>query len=156
MLTLPLHTSHRTQPLDRTIFGPLKKYFNDEVNSWMMRNPGKTVTIYQMGQLIGNSWLKAASPHNIISGFSCTGIWPLDKNVFSDDDFLPSTIFNKENIPKRGTLEIPDTEPEPELQTPIESEKENTEREPETDDPRSEFVSPDMIRSYPKVSYIIA
>ena len=28
ILTLPPHTSHKTQSLDRTVFGPLKVYFN--------------------------------------------------------------------------------------------------------------------------------
>lgn len=27
-MTLPPHTSHKTQPLDRSVFGPLKNYFN--------------------------------------------------------------------------------------------------------------------------------
>lgn len=29
LLTLPPHTSHRLQPLDKTVYGPLKHYYND-------------------------------------------------------------------------------------------------------------------------------
>ncbi|XP_064598457.1 uncharacterized protein LOC135464820 [Liolophura sinensis] len=95
IITLPPHTSHKTQPLDRTVYGPLKAFFNDEANSYMMRNPGKTITIYQMGQLIDAAWLKAATPSNIISGFKVTGIWPFNRNVFGDEEFLPSSVIDR-------------------------------------------------------------
>lgn len=29
LLTLPPHTSHKLQPLDRSVYGPLKRYYND-------------------------------------------------------------------------------------------------------------------------------
>ena len=82
IVTLPPHTSHKTQPLDRCVYGPLKKFFSDNANSWMLTNPEKNITIYEMGELIGNAWIKAATTQNIISGFKVTGIWPFDRNVF--------------------------------------------------------------------------
>jgi hypothetical protein len=45
ILTLPPHTSHKVQPLDRTAFGPYKAYYNACLNDWMLSNPGKPVTI---------------------------------------------------------------------------------------------------------------
>ncbi|KAI4819416.1 hypothetical protein KUCAC02_004663, partial [Chaenocephalus aceratus] len=39
MLTLPPHTSHRLQPLDKTVYGPLKTY-NRAMDGWMRSNPG--------------------------------------------------------------------------------------------------------------------
>ena len=48
IITLPLHSSQKTKPLDRTVYGPLKAFFNDEAISWMMQNPRKTKTIYQI------------------------------------------------------------------------------------------------------------
>ena len=59
ILTLPPHTSHKTQPLDRTVFGPLKVYFISAANSWMMINPGRHITIREMGGYIGAAWMKA-------------------------------------------------------------------------------------------------
>ena len=60
IITLPPHTSLKTQPLDRSVFGPMNKYYNSCVNAWMMKNPGLPVTIRQVGQFIGESWLKAS------------------------------------------------------------------------------------------------
>ncbi|KAF2891884.1 hypothetical protein ILUMI_14289 [Ignelater luminosus] len=91
MLTLHPHTSAKLQPLDVGIHGPFKSYYNSAMDSWMLRNPGVPVTIYDVGQMIGTAFIKAMTPSNIMQYFKKTGIWPFDKDIFSDDDFLPST-----------------------------------------------------------------
>ena len=92
VITLPPHTSHKPQPSDRTVFGPMKAFYNAAANSWMMKNPGQNITIYQIAQLAGEAWMKAATPKNIISGFRVSGIWPFDRHVFGEDDFMPSSV----------------------------------------------------------------
>ena len=37
--SFPPHCSHKLQPLDRPMFGPLKKYFSDGQDAWMRNNP---------------------------------------------------------------------------------------------------------------------
>lgn len=39
--------------------------------------------------------MKAASAHNAIQGFESTGIWPTNRNVFNDVDFLPSSLTDR-------------------------------------------------------------
>jgi len=87
IVTLPPHTSNKTQPLDLAVYDPHKAFFNAAVNSWMLAHLGKTVTTYNMAQLMGDAWLKAATPSNIMSGFKTSGIWPIDRHVFSADHF---------------------------------------------------------------------
>ena len=65
ILTLPPHTSHKPQPLDRTIFGPLKVYSNSAAISWMIMNLGRHIPIREMGGFIGAAWMKAATHANI-------------------------------------------------------------------------------------------
>ena len=96
VVTLPPHTSQKTQPLDRSVFGPLKTFFNAEANALMMRQPGSPITIYQMAALIGSAWMKAATPVNITAGFRASGIWPLNRWVFGDEAFLPSQVTDVE------------------------------------------------------------
>ena len=55
-VTFPPHCSHKLQPLDNTVYGPLKRYFNEASNPWMTRNPGKTITIYDISQLLGEAF----------------------------------------------------------------------------------------------------
>ena len=57
------------------------------MNSWMIHNPGKPITIYDLAPLFFSSWDKAATQINIKSAFKCTGIHPLDNSIFDELDF---------------------------------------------------------------------
>lgn len=48
------------------------------------------MTIYDLPGIVKSALLCAASPANIEAGFACTGIWPFNRNIFSDSDFAPS------------------------------------------------------------------
>lgn len=97
ILTLPPHTSNKTQPLDRSVFGPFKSFYGNLCNSWMMTNPGKPLSIYQVAELSGTAWERAATPKNIKAGFRVSGIWPYDRDIFSEADFLPCTVTDRAN-----------------------------------------------------------
>ncbi|XP_045456095.1 MFS-type transporter clz9-like [Melitaea cinxia] len=47
LLTFPPHCTHKLQPMDRAIFGPLKKAINTACDNWMRSNAGKVMTICQ-------------------------------------------------------------------------------------------------------------
>ncbi|KAJ8910650.1 hypothetical protein NQ315_011632 [Exocentrus adspersus] len=89
MLTFPPHTSHRLQPLDRSVFGPFKKYYNQACHEWLLNNPGKPMTIYEVAECVGKSYPRAFTPSNIESGFRVSGIFPLNRHVFQEHEFLP-------------------------------------------------------------------
>lgn len=72
------HCSHKLQPLDRSVYGQLKKYFNRACNNWLAGNPGKTITIYDISELLKTSLPLAATIENIQSGFRVSGIPPLN------------------------------------------------------------------------------
>lgn len=95
LLTLPPHTSHRLQPLDRTVFGPMKCFFNRALDDFMRSNPGRSVTIYDVGGLSARAFTKALTVENITSGFRCTGIFPLNQDIFSDADFEVSMVTDR-------------------------------------------------------------
>lgn len=95
VLTLHPHTSGKLQPLDVGIYGPFKVYYNSAIDSWLMRNPGKPVTIYDVGELVGTAFQKAMTPINITHAFSKCGIYPFDRHKFTDEDFLPSSVTDR-------------------------------------------------------------
>lgn len=97
MLSFPPHCSHKLQPLDRSVFGPLKKFINSACTAWMKSNPGKTITIYDIPGIVATSLPMALTPNNIMSGFRVTGIYPFNRDIFSEQDFLPSYVTNREN-----------------------------------------------------------
>lgn len=69
ILTVPPHTSHKLQPLDRGVFGPLKAYYNEACTNWLLSNPGKPLTIYDISAISGKAYPLALTPTNITSGF---------------------------------------------------------------------------------------
>ena len=95
MLSFPPHCSHKLQPLDRTVFGPLKKLVNSAQDSWMRNHPGRSMTIYDIPSQIRYSWPLAATPKNIISGFRVAVIFPYNDNIFDDHDFAPCSVTDR-------------------------------------------------------------
>lgn len=114
IITLVPHTSNKTQPLDRTVFGPVKKFYNDAAVSWMMHHPGQTISIYNIAELVKDAWLRGATPMNIVSGFKAAGIWPFDRNVFPDEYFAPADVTDRPDPTNNGLpVAGPSSEGEP-------------------------------------------
>ncbi|MBS0032909.1 MAG: hypothetical protein KFE23_02420 [Candidatus Baumannia cicadellinicola] len=68
MLSFPPHCSHKLQPLDKSVYGPLKKYVNSACDDWMISNPGKTMTICDIPGIVARAYPLAMTPTNILSG----------------------------------------------------------------------------------------
>jgi len=95
LLTLPPHCSHEMQPLDVSVYGPLKKYYSDACTGWMHSNPGIVMTIYNISQCFGEAYPSAFCPKNIQSGFRSTGIWPFNRNIFVSDRFAGAHVTDR-------------------------------------------------------------
>jgi DDE superfamily endonuclease len=109
LLTFPPHCSHKLQPLDRSLFGPLKRYYNMESDCWMKSHPGRTMSMYDIPELVSRALPKAATPSNITAGFACTGIYPFDPDIFSDIDFMPSNVTDRPDPQDRADSELVNT-----------------------------------------------
>ena len=57
-----------------------------------MSNPGKTITIHDIAQLLGKTYPRAFTPENVTTGFRVTGIYHVDRAVFSEDEFLSAYV----------------------------------------------------------------
>ena len=69
MVTIHPHTSHKLQPLDRTVYGPFKRYYNAALDNWIRENSATTLSIYGVAQLAKQAFELAFTPRNILSGF---------------------------------------------------------------------------------------
>ena len=92
LLSFPPHCSNKLQPLDRTVFGPLKKIWGPEQQTWMRNNPGKTMTIFDLPGILRKTWPQSAVSGKIIKGFEVTGIYPFNRNIFTDVEYAPSFV----------------------------------------------------------------
>lgn len=144
LLTMPPHCSHRLQPLDVGVYSPFKTHYNVAANNWMLNNPGKTLTIYNVAEIAGIAFNNAMSRKNILSGFQKTGIFPFNDEIFTDDDFLCSSVTDR-----------PFSNPEPSTSVPL-VEKPSTSvssaEDPLTSVPRVEDSVPSTSSEVPSVA----
>lgn len=100
MLSIPPHTSHRLQPLDLTIFGPLSTAFNEACDTQMKANGYMAMTSEQLPSLLKSAWNKICSTEKAVNGFQSAGICPYNPNVFSDSEFYvePEAVAVEENV----------------------------------------------------------
>lgn len=78
ILCLPPHTTHLYQPLDKSIFGILKKEFSKAESALMRRSGNTHIGKQHLLQLLKTAWLKTLTPENITAGFRGCGVWPFD------------------------------------------------------------------------------
>ena len=106
ILTIPPHSSNKMQPLDVSCYAPFKAYYSDAVDSWNKQNPGRVFSIYEVATCVGIAHEKAMTPATIKNGFRKCGIYPFDRNVFTEADFLLSAVTFVED-PKTASSSAP-------------------------------------------------
>lgn len=151
ILTLPPHSSHKMQPLDIAVFFPFKNYYNAELDNWMIRNPGRTISIYDIAACVAVAFDRAMKPETIKSGFKKSGIFPFDDQVFTEDDFLSSYVtdrpsastersekphVSKDNLPKNNVDKI--------------NVISDVLVKPGSSNQKSNFISPEVFKGFPK------
>lgn len=60
----------------------------------MLSNPGRPVTMSKIAGFIGQAHPRAKLITNISHAFSKYGIFPVDRHIFSEIDFLPSNVID--------------------------------------------------------------
>lgn len=92
MLSFPPHTSHRLQPLDLTIFGPLKTAYSNECSIFMRQHPHQKITPYDVAEIFNHAYVRIAAIEKAQKGFAMCGVVPFNPNIFSQEDFAPSIL----------------------------------------------------------------
>ena len=95
MLSFPPHCSHPLQPLNRSVYGPLKKYINTASGAWMLNHPGQTMTIYDIPGIVNTSLPLNMTPNNIQAGFRVGGIYPFNSDISPDCEYSPSYVTDR-------------------------------------------------------------
>ena len=78
---LPPHTTHECQPLDCSLFKPLKDYWRQECHKFYFKNPRSVISKLNFNSVFREAWLSAITPANVISGFRNTGVYPFNRHA---------------------------------------------------------------------------
>ena len=94
LLCLPAHTSHLLQPLDVGVFKSFKHNFNKACKNYMMKHPGRVITVDVLASLVGEAYPLSFTPLNIMSGFKKSGVWPINPGEAIDRRTDPSRALH--------------------------------------------------------------
>jgi hypothetical protein len=90
---LPSHTSHKLQPCDVAVFGPLKAAYRKQVEQ-LYRGGANMVGKQHFTLLYSRARAMAITPRNIKSGWSKCGLFPFD----------PDRVLGEIQKPQEGNL----------------------------------------------------
>nr|XP_047125617.1 uncharacterized protein LOC124807611 isoform X2 [Hydra vulgaris] len=102
----------------------LKIFYDQEVSTWLRHHPGRPVTELEVGELFGKAYGKAATVQNCQSGFKKCGIYPFDRNVFTEKDFAAAKATDHSYVVSKISKPNNTSEMHPTLNNGLDSAKE--------------------------------
>lgn len=104
ILKLPPHSSHLLQPLDVSVFKPIKDRWDAKLVKWQREHPGKKILKKTFSVLTKTIW-KETDPVVIQHGFRKAGIYPFNDQVITPEKFDPSAYKRWQSI-RTGMVHI--------------------------------------------------
>lgn len=142
ILSLPPHTTHKMQPLDKTYMGSLKAKYSEEVRRWIMIN-GRPVTHFDLAEIFGKAYLNCQTASIAINGFRATGIYPPNPNIFPDCEYEAAEMESLEESGCSSSHITGDTSPRTTLQQIIQ-------QSPIASGSGRQVITPKQLRPAPK------
>jgi hypothetical protein len=104
---LPSHTSHKTQPCDVAVFGPLKTAYREQVER-LEQGGVNTIGKQHFTSLYKPARERAFTPKNIRAGFAASGLFPFNpdrvlRTVAKPPDELTLAVIDE--APCQGDVE---------------------------------------------------
>ncbi|KAF2897059.1 hypothetical protein ILUMI_09111 [Ignelater luminosus] len=73
------------------------------MDEWMASNTRKPFDIFHIASLVGKVYENSFSMNNILSEFIKTGIYPMNQEIFEDNEFLSSFVTAREEAETSNT-----------------------------------------------------
>lgn len=94
-LTLPPHSSHVIQPLDKGFYGPLKAAYAVEAEKWLVQHPGEVIRLSDVARIFKEAYTATARVKIAEKAFEVTGIEPFNPDVINEELFAPSLVTDQ-------------------------------------------------------------
>ncbi|KAM4066766.1 DDE superfamily endonuclease [Hirsutella rhossiliensis] len=103
LLFLPPHTSHVLQPLDLSVFSPLKHYYRKQVGFLSLLTDSSPVGKQNFLSCYQKAREQALTASNIKGGWKATGLWPVTSNTpYSTDNWQSAASQIAWSTPRRS------------------------------------------------------
>lgn len=116
ILSVPPYTTHKLQPLNVAVNKPFKTAFEKAVNNFQKNYPDRRITQFDIAKLVKCACEESATVETATNGFRKCGIFPFNKDIFTEFEFTPSEILlekqseNQQNTsPPPGPLYVDNT-----------------------------------------------
>ncbi|KAG5871465.1 hypothetical protein JTB14_026917 [Gonioctena quinquepunctata] len=131
----------------------LKRYYNEACRSWLASNPGERITIYEIAELLGIAYPLAFTQNNCcVSTFVYGYDEYLAANVTDRSESEQATSTSKETENPRPTTTSDQIIPSTSTSSTCSSVAPEKVSSLKNNVPASNFVSPEVLRPYPKTS----
>lgn len=108
ILTLPPHCSHKLQPLDVGVFGPVKKSYFVQCDAWTKNHIGLLLEIQHVAEIAAKALRISLNARNIAVGFERSGIFEFNPEIFSEEDFMASTLSGEHQVSENVVVDMDD------------------------------------------------
>ncbi|CAG9822250.1 unnamed protein product [Phaedon cochleariae] len=117
IIKLPPHSSHLLQPLDLSVFKPLKTYWDQALVKWQRQHIGKKLPKSEFSKIVGKLWLETKI-ETICNGFKKGGIYPFNDKIIPNEKYDPILLqkWQSLNLPEHadnGSNQQDQTLPDP-------------------------------------------
>lgn len=94
-LSFPPHCSHKLQPLDRSVYGPLKRNYNAACDDWVVSNPRPYVMQWELSIVL---MLKHSCHQTSPQALLWLELSRWIKTQIIDDEFLASSVTDRPEL----------------------------------------------------------
>jgi hypothetical protein len=107
------NATHLMQPLDKGVFGGLKKEWYKVVRKNTKENPSTAINKQTFARHLRDAYMAFYKPATVASSFRASGIYPINRNAISNELLKPSLTFSGENATDHVENSSPPSPPTP-------------------------------------------
>ena len=97
LMSLPLNLTHIMQPLDISVFRPLKQAHSKILKEYKTATLAGNISKAVLPSLLNQLWDMSFKPSHLYSGFQATGIHPLKREAISNEKLSTGIAESKTN-----------------------------------------------------------